>query len=149
LEYSQPTVLLVDDDPNDEELAKIALETLSVPHTLIIKRDGAEVLEFLRALEGPSDSSWPQLILLDLKLPKVDGLEVLRVLRSEEKTQTLPIVIFTSSSELRDLERSYELGANAYIRKPVDFSDYRKTMEDMGRFWLLRNNPPPRPKQAV
>jgi two-component system response regulator len=136
-----PTVLLIDDDPNDEELARIALEATAIPHQLVVRRDGAEALAWLRDLE--LNEALPCLILLDLKLPKITGLEVLEQLRQGARTKVLPVIVFTSSSELRDLRRSYDLGANAYIRKPVDFSQYRQTVADLGRFWILRNNPPP------
>jgi two-component system response regulator len=144
-----PTILLVDDDPNDEEFSRISLESIGLPYSLVVKRDGAEALEWLSHLEGPSHTSWPAFIVLDLKLPKVGGLEVLAHVRDEARTRLIPIIVFTSSSETRDLQKSYDLGANAYIRKPVDFTDYRKAVEDMGRFWMLRNQPPPQSSEAV
>jgi two-component system response regulator len=139
-----PILLLVDDDPNDEELARIALEATGLAHRIVIKRDGAEALSWIASLDEKQSEAWPRFVLLDLKLPKVTGLEVLAQLRADPKTKTLPVVVFTSSSEILDLTKSYELGANAYIRKPIDFSEYRKTVQDMGRFWITRNNPPPR-----
>ena len=144
-----PLLLLVDDDRNDEELARIALEEAQVPHRLVIARDGAEALDYLNGIGDSTDSSWPELILLDLKLPKVSGLEVLERLRSDSKARATPIVVFTSSNETRDLTRSYDLGANAYIRKPINFAEYRETMLDITRFWMLRNSSPPRLSRIV
>lgn len=141
----KPIVMLVDDDANDEELAKIALEHTDVPHQLLVKRDGAQVLEWISQIPmQESDLQLPHLVLLDLKLPKVTGLEVLEKLRANALTKNLPVVIFTSSNEERDLAQSYECGANAYIRKPIDFKEYRQTVGDMARFWILRNQSPPR-----
>ncbi len=145
MSQGQPIVLLIDDDPNDQELAKIALEKSQIPHRLMVARDGAEALAFMRSASGSATTApqLPHLVLLDLKLPKVNGLEVLELLRAENETSIVPIVVFTSSNEERDLERSYELGANAYIRKPNDFKEYKDTVADMGRFWILRNQSPP------
>lgn len=142
MEIHTPLLLLIEDDPNDEELARIAIAESDILCRIDIKRDGAEVLDWLANLDGASQTSFPSVIFLDLKLPKLDGLEVLRVLRADERTKMLPIVVFTSSLELRDLEHSYESGANAYVRKPIDFTDYRQTISDMARFWLLRNHIP-------
>lgn len=140
MELRKPVVLLVDDDSNDEELAKIALEGTNIPHELIIKRDGAEALHWIEDSQRQENlPRWPHLILLDLKLPKVSGLEVLAKLRAKGLNRSLPVVIFTSSIEERDLLTSYEYGANAYIRKPIDFKEYRQTVSDMARFWILRN----------
>jgi len=139
-----PLILLVDDDANDEELARIALEDSQIPHRLTVVRDGAEALDWLSrygvADAGPDET--PHLILLDLKLPKVDGLEVLDQLRQDRRTRIIPVVVFTSSSEDRDLFEAYRLGANAYIRKPVDFREYKALIIDVGAFWIRRNRTP-------
>jgi two-component system response regulator len=136
-----PLILLVDDDANDEELARIALEDSRIPHRLTVVRDGAEALDWLaqygRASSGPEAT--PQLILLDLKLPKVDGLEVLDQLRHDQRTRIIPVVVFTSSNEDRDLFEAYRRGANAYLRKPVDFREYKALIIDVGTFWIRRN----------
>lgn len=150
MEIKKPLVLLVDDDSNDEELAKIALEGTDIPHDLVIKRDGAEALKWLGDNFNTSGQAhWPHLVVLDLKLPKVTGLEVLEKIRSDKVTKSLPVVIFTSSNEEKDLIRSYECGANAYIRKPIDFDEYRETVGDMARFWILHNQSPPRKEFEV
>jgi len=145
-----PLVLLVDDDPNDQELARIALEKTKIPHRLVVARDGAEAIAWLQSSGTPESANGdlPHLTLLDLKLPKVTGLEVLKHLRASEKTRHLPIVIFTSSNEERDLSASYGFGANAYIRKPNDFGEYKATVADMGRFWILRNECPAEAREA-
>jgi two-component system response regulator len=140
-----PLVLLVDDDANDEELARIALERSKIPHQLVVVRDGVAALDWLfRRGEhaGREDDNPPRVILLDLKLPKINGLEVLEQIRADERTRTQPVVVFTSSMEASDLESSYRLGANAYIRKPVDFREYKELIVDVGAFWIRRNQTP-------
>jgi two-component system response regulator len=140
-----PIILLVDDDANDEELARIALEYADIPHQLRVARDGAEALDWLfRRSEEPGrdPEDTPHLILLDLKLPKVTGLEVLEQVRRDKRTQLVPVVVFTSSVEERDLEEAYRLGANAYVRKPVDFREYKGLIIDVGNFWIRRNQSP-------
>jgi two-component system response regulator len=139
---NEPVVLLVDDDANDEELARVALERSKIPHQLFVVRDGANALDWLfRRGEhaGRKTGPPPRLILLDLKLPKVNGLEVLEQIRSDERTRALPVVVFTSSLEESDIKTSYELGANAYVRKPVDFREYKEVIVDLGAFWIRRN----------
>jgi two-component system response regulator len=138
-----PLIFLVDDDPNDQELARIALRSSGVQHRLEIARDGAEAIERLRqgALQG--GTGLPYLMLLDLKLPKMTGLEVLERVRGAAATKLLPVVVFTSSLEEKDVIDSYELGANAYIRKPVDFDEYSKLIADLVAFWIVRNQAPP------
>jgi CheY-like chemotaxis protein len=140
---ADPLILLVDDDPNDQELARIALQSSGVRHRLEIARDGAEAIERLRqgALQG--GAGLPYLMLLDLKLPKVTGLEVLEKIRGSAATKLLPVVVFTSSIEEKDVVDSYDLGANAYIRKPVDFDEYSKLIADLVAFWIVRNQAPP------
>jgi CheY-like chemotaxis protein len=140
-----PLILLVDDDSNDEELARIALERAQIPHRLFVVRDGAEALDWLfrrGVFEDREEERSPQLILLDLKLPKVNGLEVLEHLRGDARTKSVPVVVFTSSLEQRDVTESYRLGANAYIRKPVDFREYKELILEVGSFWIRRNQTP-------
>jgi len=142
---NRPLVLLVDDDPNDEELARVALTRTGIEHDLQVVRDGAEALEWLFA-EGDyasrDASKQPRLVLLDLKLPKLTGLEVVAAMRKDARTRLLPVVVFTSSNEEKDLFESYQLGVNGYVRKPVDFADYKKLVADVGTFWLVHNRPP-------
>jgi two-component system response regulator len=140
-----PVVLLVDDDSNDEELARVALERAGIEHRLLVMRDGAEALDWLFGRGqhvGRDPALKPRVVLLDLKLPKVSGLEVVEALRKDERTRLLPIVVFTSSNEERDLKESYRLGANAYVRKPIDFGEYKKLLADVSTFWLVHNQPP-------
>ena len=144
MSQKKPIVLLVDDDANDEELARIALDETEIPHELMVKRDGAEMLAWMDGVETAGGTDYyPHFILLDLKLPKVTGLEVLEKLRLGKVTKDLPVVVFTSSNEEKDLVKSYQAGANAYIRKPIDFREYQQTICDMARFWILRNQSPP------
>lgn len=140
-------ILLVEDNPDDEALTLRALKKNNISNKLLVARDGAEALEFLfctgaYADRDPRDK--PQVILLDLKLPKVDGLEVLRRIRANESTQLLPVVILTSSKEEQDLIRSYNLGANSYVRKPVDFNQFTESIRQLGLYWLVLNEAPPR-----
>ena len=140
-----PLILLVDDDSNDEELARIALERASIPHRLQVARDGVEALDWLfrrSAFATRAHEPELRLVLLDLKLPRLNGLEVLDQIRKNESTQLLPVVVFTSSAEESDLASSYERGANAYVRKPVDFHEYKALVADIGSFWVRRNQPP-------
>ena len=139
-------ILLVEDNPDDVALTERALKKARIANKLVIARDGPEALDFLfgtGAHAGRDTSITPEVILLDLKLPKLDGLEVLRRLRADQRTKLLPVVILTSSKEDRDLTRSYELGANSYIRKPVDFKQFVKAVQDLGLYWLVLNEPPP------
>ena len=140
-----PLILLVDDDANDEELARIALEYAAIPHRLQVVRDGVEALDWLLR-RGPftdrDPEPAPHLILLDLKLPRLGGLEVLERIRRDARTRLVPVVVFTSSSETSDLEEAYRRGANAYVRKPVDFQDYKNLIVDVGTFWIRRNQRP-------
>jgi two-component system response regulator len=140
------TILLVEDNPDDEELARQAFAAGDIARLMAVARDGQEALDYLFA-EGPHAGrdvcEQPQLILLDLKLPKVDGLEVLRRIRSHELTRLLPVIILTTSNEARDLIEGYALGANSYIRKPVDFAQFAETAHQIGLYWLRLNQPPP------
>lgn len=139
-------ILLVEDNPDDEELTVRALRKNNVGNDIVVARDGAEALDYLNGTgtyAGRDPGVMPQLILLDLKLPKVDGLEVLRRLRAEERTRLLPVVILTSSNEQRDLAAGYRLGANSYVRKPVNFDEFMEAARQLGLYWLILNQPPP------
>ena len=139
-------ILIVEDNPDDEELTIRALRNNNIGNRLVVVRDGAEALDFLfctgvYAERNPHDL--PQTILLDLKLPKVDGLEVLKRIRADGRTRLLPVVILTSSSEERDLLQSYQNGANSYVRKPVDFTEFLDAARQLGLYWLVLNEAPP------
>ena len=139
-------ILLVEDNPDDELLAIRALEKNNILNEVVVARDGAEALDYLfgsGAYTGRDMSVMPQIILLDLKLPKIDGLEVLRRLRNDERTRLLPVVVLTSSKEERDLTESYSLGANSYIRKPVNFAQFTEAIRQLGLYWLVLNESPP------
>ena len=140
------TILLVEDNPDDVALTERALKKARIANSVVVARDGPEALDFLLGTgpyAGRDTGIMPEVILLDLKLPKMDGLEVLRRLRADQRTRLLPVVVLTSSKEDRDLTRSYELGANSYIRKPVDFKQFVKAVQDLGLYWLVLNEPPP------
>ena len=132
-------ILLVEDNADDEVLTLRALKKHNIGNEVVVARDGAEALDYL----GKADFL-PELVLLDLKLPKVDGLEVLKRLRTAERTQLLPIVILTSSREESDIVAGYRLGANSYVRKPVDFEHFLEAVRQLGLYWLVLNEPPPR-----
>lgn len=142
----QIEILLVEDDPDDLELSKRALGEERVCNVIHVARDGEEALEFLfcrgRFSERDPDSL-PKLILLDLKLPKVDGMEVLREIRNDPRTRFLPVVILTSSKQESDLVQGYALGVNSYIQKPVDFDQFRSVVKRLGYYWLVVNELPP------
>jgi len=136
---------LVEDNPDDEVLTRRALKKNNIGNEVIVARDGAEALDYLFATgtyEGRDPSIMPQVVLLDLKLPKVDGLEVLRRIRANERTKLLPVVILTSSKEQRDLVDGYGYGANSYIRKPVDFAQFVEAVRQLGLYWLVLNETP-------
>jgi two-component system, response regulator len=144
------TILLVEDNPKDEELTLRALRKSNVLNPVVVARDGVEALDYLFARgahAGREPSVLPQLVLLDLKLPKVDGLEVLKALRGNEFTKLLPVVVLTSSVEEQDLVRSYSLGANSYVRKPVDFSQFMEAVRQLGLYWLVLNKTAAVPRQ--
>lgn len=138
-------ILLVEDNPNDLELTLIALEKSQLANEVIVVRDGAEALDYLESRGGfvnrPAGN--PAVVLLDLKLPKVDGLEVLRHIRSSAPLKSIPVVMLTSSKEEQDVLRSYELGVNAYVVKPVDFKEFVHAISELGVFWAVLNEPPP------
>ncbi len=138
-------ILLVEDNPNDMELALHALKKNNLANHIEIARDGAEALDFLFATgvySGRKVENTPRVILLDLKLPKVDGLEVLRRVKADERTKHIPVVVLTSSREERDIVESYALGVNSYITKPVDFDQFTEAVRQLGFYWLLLNQPP-------
>jgi CheY-like chemotaxis protein len=141
----QKIILLVEDNPDDEALTIRALEKNNISNEVRVARDGVEALELLLG-SGPDGAgrmeTLPQIVLLDLKLPKVDGLEVLRRIRANERTALLPVVILTSSKEDRDVVESYQLGANSYIRKPVDFNQFIEAVKTLGLYWLVLNELP-------
>lgn len=139
---SESMILLVEDDPDHEALAIRALRKANVANEVRVARDGAEALEYMKGIVA-GEKQMPQLVLLDLKLPKVEGFEVLRAIRASEKTALLPVVILTSSDEERDIVSSYRLGVNSYIRKPVNFSDFAEATRQLGMYWLLLNQCPP------
>jgi len=139
-------ILLVEDNPDDEALTLRALKKHNVGNKVFVVRDGAEALDFLFCMGAYVDRDphkMPQITLLDLKLPKVDGLEVLRRLRADERTRLLPIVILTSSNEEQDLIVGYKIGANSYVRKPVDFNQFVEAVRNLGLYWLVLNEAPP------
>ena len=139
-------ILLVEDNPDDEALTLRALKKNNIGNQVIVARDGAEALDYLFGAgeySGRDVDLTPQVILLDLKLPKIDGLQVLRQLRAHEVTKLLPVVILTSSNEERDRLAGYELGANSYVRKPVDFNEFIEAVRQLGLYWLILNEQPP------
>src|SRR3984885_15791859 len=142
----QKTILLVEDNADDEELTMRALKKNNVTNNLVVARDGLEALDFLfgtGAYAGRDIAALPGLVLLDLKLPKIDGLEVLRRIRANERTKRMPVTVLTSSKEEQDLIKSYDLGANSYIRKPVDFNQFTDAVRQLGLYWLMLNEVPP------
>jgi two-component system, response regulator len=141
-------ILLVEDNPDDEALTLRAFEKNNITNEIVVARDGAEALDWLFARgehEGRDPQQLPEVVLLDLKLPKVDGLEVLRQIRADERTKLLPVIILTTSEEESDRLAGYSLGANSYIRKPVDFSQFIEAVRQLGLYWLVLNEPPPEP----
>lgn len=140
-------ILLVEDNPDDEALTLRAFAKNNIGNRIVVVRDGAEALDWLfkREQHQSRSGSDPQVVLLDLKLPKVDGLEVLRQIREDPRTTLLPVVILTSSEEESDLLRAYELRANSYIRKPVDFARFVESVREVAMYWLVLNEPPPAP----
>ena len=143
---AQKMILLVEDNPDDEALTLRALNKNRVANNIVVVRDGVEALDYLFAsgpYAGRDSFDLPQVVLLDIKLPKVDGLEVLRRIRSDPRTHMLPVVILTSSREEQDLIQAYSNGANSYVRKPVDFNQFVEAIGQLGLYWLVLNEAPP------
>jgi CheY-like chemotaxis protein len=143
---SERYILLVEDNPDDEELTLLSLRKNNLAHDIVVVRDGVEAIEFLfgNGQYAHRDVAHvPTVILLDLKLPKLDGLGVLKRLRAEDRTRTLPVVVLTSSSQDADVIASYNLGANSYVRKPVEFGAFVEAVSSLGLYWVLLNRPPP------
>lgn len=139
-------ILLVEDNVDDQDLTLRALKANNILNEVVVVQDGAEALDYLFAQgahEGRDVAATPQIVLLDLNLPKIDGLEVLKRMRADERTRLMPVVILTSSREERDVVAGYGSGANSYIRKPVDFAEFREAVRHLGLYWLLLNELPP------
>jgi DNA-binding response OmpR family regulator len=138
-------ILMVEDDPKDVELTLTALDEYNLANEVVVTRDGAEALDYLycRGNFSTRSSDNPAVLLLDLKLPKVDGLEVLQQIRSDDKLKMIPVVVLTSSHEEKDMVASYKLGVNAYVVKPVDFHEFVNAIKELGVFWAVINQPPP------
>jgi CheY-like chemotaxis protein len=138
-------ILIVEDDPKDVELTLMALEEYNLANEVVVVGDGVEALDYLHSRGNFADrtSGNPAVLLLDLKLPKVDGLEVLQEIKSDQKLKMIPVVVLTSSREERDMVASYKLGVNAYVVKPVDFHEFVNAIKELGVFWAVINEPPP------
>ena len=139
-------ILLVEDNPNDLELTMHALTKHNLANKIHVVRDGEEALDFLfcrGAFGGRTFDNAPKVVLLDLKLPKVDGLEILRAVKSDARTKAIPVVVMTSSKQQRDLVESYQLGVNSYIQKPINFAEFQEVIRQLGYYWLAINQPPP------
>jgi len=139
-------ILLVEDNPDDEALTLRALKKNNIVNQVVVARDGSEALDYLfgrGSHSGRDPNQLPQVVLLDLKLPKIDGLEVLRQLRADQRTKLAPVVILTSSNEEQDRFKGYDLGANSYVRKPVDFNKFIEAVHQLGLYWLVFNERPP------
>jgi CheY-like chemotaxis protein len=138
-------ILMVEDDPKDVELSLTALEEYNLANEVVVTRDGQEALDYLycRGEFSSRSNDNPAVILLDLKLPKIDGLEVLQQIKADERLKMIPVVVLTSSHEEKDMMRSYTLGVNAYVVKPVDFHEFVNAIKELGVFWALVNEPPP------
>ena len=139
-------ILLIEDNPDDEELTLLAFEESRMVSEVVVARDGVEALDYLFGTGiyvGRNMDVMPALVLLDLQLPRINGLEVLQRLRADNRTKLLPVVILTTSNEQQDLINSYQLGCNSYIRKPVDFDQFQIAVQQLGKYWLLLNEPPP------
>lgn len=140
-------ILLVEDNPDDVALTMRALKSHNITNDVVVAKDGVQALEYLFGAKGsPAVAELPAVVLLDLKLPRVNGLEVLQRIRADERTRLLPVVILTSSDEERDVINGYSLGANSYVRKPVDFVEFTEAARQLGLYWLLMNRAPPMPR---
>ena len=142
-------ILLVEDNANDAKLTTYAFEKSNISSEIVVVGDGEEAIDYLFARgrhAGRDSEAMPEVILLDMKLPKIDGLGVLRRLRADERTRRLPVVMLTSSEEENDVASSYNLGANSFVRKPVDFAEFIDAARHLGLYWLVMNEPPPRPE---
>ena len=147
----EKAILLVEDNPDDVELTLRALKQYNIRNEITVVRDGAEALDYLFATGAYADrdtTTMPAVVILDLKLPKIDGLEVLRRLRADERTKFVPVVVLTSSKEEQDMVNSYKLGANSYVRKPVDFTQFSEAVRQLRLYWLLLNEPPPKRREG-
>jgi len=145
--HEQEIILLVEDNPDDEALTLRALRKNKIKNEIVVARDGVEAIDYLFGTgshEGRDPNDLPQVVLLDLKLPKLDGFEVLTKLRADERTKLLPVVILTSSKEQQDIVRGYGLGANSYVRKPVEFEQFVEAVRELGLYWLVLNEKPPK-----
>jgi CheY-like chemotaxis protein len=140
-----PLILLVEDNPDDRALILRSLRKHNLVNPVEVAEDGALALEYLLGTGGPGGErrTLPSVVVLDLKLPKIDGLEVLRRIRAEERTKLIPVIILTSSNEDKDVASAYATGANSYVRKPVDFAEFSEAVRQLGLYWLLLNEPPP------
>ena len=146
MNVNEVELLLVEDDPNDVELTLIALRKHKLGNKIHVVRDGEEALDFLfarGAYAHRGSDGQPKVILLDLKLPKISGLEVLKAVKSDPRTQAVPVVVMTSSREQRDMVEGYRLGVNSYIQKPIDFNQFQAIIKDLGYYWLVINQSPP------
>jgi two-component system response regulator len=143
-------ILLVEDNPDDVALTLRALKSHNITNDVVVAEDGAKALDILFGADGkgPAEQELPAVVLLDLKLPKVNGMEVLQRIRADESTRLLPVVILTSSDEERDVIEGYSLGANSYVRKPVDFVEFTQAAKQLGLYWLLMNRAPPVPRRS-
>jgi CheY-like chemotaxis protein len=145
MDFEQADILLVEDNPTDAELTLRALKKNNLANQVVWVKDGAEALEFIFATGRYSErnvDNFPRLILLDLRMPKVDGLEVLQKIKADERSRRIPVVVLTSSQEDRDIVESYKLGVNSYVSKPVEFDDFINAVSTLGFYWMLINNPP-------
>lgn len=136
-------ILLVEDNPDDVELTLLALAKNRIANDVAVARDGVEALEYLHGREGSAPSPLPAVVLLDLNMPRLNGVDVLRAIRGHERTRTLPVVVLTSSQHERDLVETYQLGVNSYVVKPVDFDQFLEAARQIGMYWLLLNHRPP------
>jgi two-component system response regulator len=151
MDQMSKTILLVEDNPDDVKLTLRAFKRNNMLNPIVVARDGVEALDFLFARDAYAERAGkppPTLVILDLKLPRLDGLEVLKAIRGDERTKFIPVVILTSSKEQQDLMQGYALGANSYVRKPVDFTEFMEAVRLLGIYWLMTNQPPPQRQSA-